>query len=482
MSEFSQYTEALHEECGVFGMYDKTGETDMVSAVYSALYALQHRGQESCGIALNVDGVLSGHRDLGLVSEVFTKRVLEELPRGAKMATGHVRYATAGQRSRSNAQPMVLHHCKGAMAVCHNGNLVNAPKLRRKLEMSGSIFHGTSDTEVIAYLLTQNRLLTPNIEMAVSRTMDDIEGAYSLVIMTHTKLIAARDPNGFRPLCIGRTDEGGWVLASETCALDAIGAKFVRDVQPGEFVQINEKGVKSSIFAKAPRKQVCSFEYIYFARPDSVIDGQDVYQARLNMGREMWNETQYDADIVISVPDSGNTAAIGYAQASGIPFKHGLIKNRYMGRTFIKPNQKQRELAVRMKLNVVKSVVKGKRIVMVDDSIVRGTTSGIICKLLREAGAKEVYMCVSAPPIKYPCFYGIDTSVRKELIASTFSVEQIQKYIGVDKLHFISIDGLNRAVEHIPKEDMCLACFNNDYPTETPQANEEGEKYALEHK
>ena len=474
--------EALHEECGVFGIYDSTGKTNMVSAVYSALYALQHRGQESCGIALNVDGVLTGYRDLGLVSEVFTPRVLADLPQNAKMATGHVRYATSGQRTRANAQPMVLHHCKGTMAICHNGNLTNAPQLRHKLEMNGSIFHGTSDTEVIGYLLTQNRLLTPNIEMAVSRTMDDIEGAYSLVIMTHTKLIAARDPNGFRPLCIGRTDEGGWVLASETCALDAIGAKFVRDVQPGEFVQINEKGVKSTIFAKAPRKQVCSFEYIYFARPDSVIDGQDVYQARLNMGREMWNETQYDADIVISVPDSGNTAAIGYAQASGIPFKHGLIKNRYMGRTFIKPNQKQRELAVRMKLNVVKSVVKGKRIVMVDDSIVRGTTSGIICKLLHEAGAKEVYMCVSAPPIKYPCFYGIDTSVRKELIASTFSVEQIQKYIGVDKLHFISIDGLNRAVEHIPKEDMCLACFNNDYPTDTPQANEEGEKYALEHK
>ena len=246
--------------------------------------------------------------------------------------------------------------------------------------------------------------------------------------------------------------------------------------------EITEQGVKSRIFATVDRKQICSFEYIYFARPDSTIDGQDVYQARLNMGKEMWNETQYDADLVISVPDSGNTAAIGYSQASGIPFRHGLIKNRYMGRTFIKPNQKQRELAVRMKLNVVKSVVKGKRIVMVDDSIVRGTTSGIICKLLREAGAKEVYMCVSAPPIKYPCFYGIDTSVRKELIASTLNVEQIQKYIGVDKLHFISIEGLSRAISNIPREDMCLACFNNDYPTAIPTANEEGEKYALEHK
>jgi amidophosphoribosyltransferase len=300
--------------------------------------------------------------------------------------------------------------------------------------------------------------------------------------MTKNKLYGVRDPHGFRPLCIGRTDNGGWVLSSETCGLDAIGAAFVRDVQPGEFVEITENGVKSTIYAKADRKQLCSFEYIYFARPDSVIDGQDVYQARLDMGREMWNETQYDADLVISVPDSGNTAAIGYSMASGIPFNHGLIKNRYMGRTFIKPNQKQRELAVRMKLNVVKSVVKGKRIVMVDDSIVRGTTSGIICKLLREAGAKEVYMCVSAPPIVYPCFYGIDTSVRKELIASTLSVEQIQKYIGVDKLHFITIDGLCRAIPNIPREDLCLACFNNDYPTDIPTVHEEGEKYALEHK
>ena len=275
MSEISQYTESLHEECGVFGMYDKTGGTDMVSAVYSALYALQHRGQESCGIALNVDGVLSGYRDLGLVSEVFTKRVLEELPRGAKMATGHVRYATAGQRSRSNAQPMVLHHCKGAMAVCHNGNLVNAPKLRRKLEMSGSIFHGTSDTEVIAYLLTQNRLLTPNIEMAVSRTMDDIEGAYSLVIMTHTKLIAARDPNGFRPLCIGELPDGnGYAFASESCALDAVGAKFVRDVRPGEIVIADRNGLRTmeDHCGTAPHT-MCVFEYIYFARPDSVIEG-----------------------------------------------------------------------------------------------------------------------------------------------------------------------------------------------------------------
>ena len=345
MSEISQYTESLHEECGVFGMYDKTGGTDMVSAVYSALYALQHRGQESCGIALNVDGVLSGYRDLGLVSEVFTKRVLEELPRGAKMATGHVRYATAGQRSRSNAQPMVLHHCKGAMAACHNGNLVNAPKLRRKLEMSGSIFHGTSDTEVIAYLLTQNRLLTPNIEMAVSRTMDDIEGAYSLVIMTHTKLIAARDPNGFRPLCIGELPDGnGYAFASESCALDAVGAKFVRDVRPGEIVIADRNGLRTmEDHCGAAPHTMCVFEYIYFARPDSVIEGTCVHEARLQAGRFLAQEHPVEADVVIGAPDSGLDAALGYAQESGIPYGVGFIKNKYVGRTFIQGSQAQRE-------------------------------------------------------------------------------------------------------------------------------------------
>ena len=332
MSEISQYTESLHEECGVFGMYDKTGETDMVSAVYSALYALQHRGQESCGIALNVDGVLSGYRDLGLVSEVFTKRVLEDLPRGAKMATGHVRYATAGQRSRSNAQPMVLHHCKGAMAVCHNGNLVNAPKLRRKLEMSGSIFHGTSDTEVIAYLLTQNRLLTPNIEMAVSRTMDDIEGAYSLVIMTHTKLIAARDPNGFRPLCIGELPDGnGYVFASESCALDAVGAKFIRDVRPGEIVIADHNGLRTmEDHCGAAPHTMCVFEYIYFARPDSVIEGTCVHEARLQAGRFLAQEHPVEADVVIGAPDPVWMQRSAMRRESGIPLWRGLLSRTNM--------------------------------------------------------------------------------------------------------------------------------------------------------
>ena len=464
MSEISQYTESLHEECGVFGMYDKTGKTDMVSAVYSALYALQHRGQESCGIALNVDGVLSGYRDLGLVSEVFTKRVLEELPRGAKMATGHVRYATAGQRSRSNAQPMVLHHCKGAMAVCHNGNLVNAPKLRRKLEMSGSIFHGTSDTEVIAYLLTQNRLLTPNIEMAVSRTMDDIEGAYSLVIMTHTKLIAARDPNGFRPLCIGELPDGnGYAFASESCALDAVGAKFVRDVRPGEIVIADRNGLRTmeDHCGTAPHT-MCVFEYIYFARPDSVIEGTCVHEARLQAGRFLAQEHPVEADVVIGAPDSGLDAALGYAQESGIPYGVGFIKNKYVGRTFIQGSQAQRESSVRIKLNAISSTVKGKRVVLVDDSIVRGTTSARIIKLLRDAGATEVHFMVSAPPFKYPCYFGTDIPDQKLLVATGRTVEQINEVIGADTLGYLSTEHVVQLAKNA-KCGFCTACFTGEY-------------------
>ena len=466
MSEISQYTESLHEECGVFGMYDKTGETDMVNAVYSALYALQHRGQESCGIALNVDGVLSGYRDLGLVSEVFTKRVLEELPRGAKMATGHVRYATAGQRSRSNAQPMVLHHCKGAMAVCHNGNLVNAPKLRRKLEMSGSIFHGTSDTEVIAYLLTQNRLLTPNIEMAVSRTMDDIEGAYSLVIMTHTKLIAARDPNGFRPLCIGELPDGnGYAFASESCALDAVGATLLRDVKPGEIVVADAKtGELRSItdHVGRPDTQMCVFEFIYFARPDSIIEGSSVHEARKQAGRFLAQEHPVDADVVIGVPDSGLDAALGYSQESGIPYGIGFIKNKYIGRTFIQGSQKQRENSVRIKLNAISSTVKGKRVVLVDDSIVRGTTSARIIKLLRDAGATEVHFMVSAPPFKYPCYFGTDIPDQKLLVATGRTVDQINEIIGADTLGYLSTEHVVQLAKNA-NCGFCTACFTGEY-------------------
>ena len=463
-----------HEECGVIGIFDKT--LDIPRYLYWGLFALQHRGQESGGIALTDGHDIHTYRGMGLISTVFEKGVPEDL--GGHIGIGHVRYSTTGSNNPRNIQPLAFYSSFGQIALAHNGNLTNTRELREELDASGVTFQTTMDTELIVNLISRSRQTT--IVERIKESMNRIQGAFSIVAMTKDRLYGIRDAYGFRPLCIGRTTTGGWVIASETCGLDALGATFVRDVQPGEVVEISEDGVKSYFYGKADRKQICSFEYIYFARPDSVIDGQDIYQARLNMGKEMWNETQYDADLVISVPDSGNTAAIGYSMASGIPFNHGLIKNRYMGRTFIKPNQKERELAVRMKLNVVKSVVQGKRIVMVDDSIVRGTTSGIICKMLREAGAKEVYMCVSAPPIMYSCFYGIDTSVRKELIASALSVEEIRKYIGVDKLHFISIDGLGRAIPGIPKEDLCLACFNNDYPTDIPVTNEEGEKYALE--
>ena len=451
-------TEALHEECGVFGIYDSTGKTNMVSAVYSALYALQHRGQESCGIALNVDGVLTGYRDLGLVSEVFTPRVLADLPQDAKMATGHVRYATSGQRTRANAQPMVLHHCKGTMAICHNGNLTNAPQLRHKLEMNGSIFHGTSDTEVIGYLLTQNRLISPDIETAVCRTMEQIVGAYSLVIMTHTKLIAARDPNGFRPLCIGQLPDGsGWAFASESCALDAVGARFVRDVLPGEIVVADAKtGELRSIkdHCGRPDTQMCVFEFIYFARPDSVIEGSSVHEARKQAGRFLAQEHPVEADVVIGVPDSGLDAALGYSQESGIPYGIGFIKNKYIGRTFIQGSQKQRENSVRIKLNVVSSTVKGKRVVLVDDSIVRGTTSARIIKLLRDAGAAEVHFMVSAPPFKYPCYFGTDIPDQKLLVATGRTLEQINEVIGADTLGYLS----NEHVVQLAKNAKCGFC------------------------
>ena len=469
MSEFCPDACGLHEECGVFGIYDSTGQTDMISAVYSALYALQHRGQESCGMALNVDGVLSGHRDLGLVSEVFTKRVLEDLPKGAKMATGHVRYATSGRRTRSNAQPMILHHCKGAMALCHNGNLTNAPRLRHKLEMSGSIFHGTSDTEVIGYLLTQNRLVSPDIETAVCRTMEQIEGAYSLVIMTHTKLIAARDPHGFRPLCVGALPDGaGFVFASESCALDAVGATMLRDVEPGEIVVVDRSGMRNiRTHCNTAPHTLCVFEYIYFARPDSVIEGTCVHEARLQAGRFLAQEHPVEADVVIGAPDSGLDAALGFAQESGIPYGVGFIKNKYVGRTFIQGSQAQRESSVRIKLNAIASTVAGKRVVLVDDSIVRGTTSARTIKLLREAGAKEVHYRISAPPFTHPCYFGTDIPDQKLLIATGHTVEEINKLIGSDTLGYLSVEHVQQLAPHSQCQ-YCVGCFTGQYPVAPP--------------
>ena len=400
----SDFAYPLHEECGVFGIYDRAGTEDVAAAAYSALYALQHRGQESCGIAVNDDGVITGHRDLGLVNEVLTPAVLASVSSPtAHMATGHVRYATAGSRVRANAQPMIVRHGRGTMALCHNGNLTNALELRRQLENEGAIFHGSSDTEVICYLVTRNRLRMGSIETAISKTMDVLEGAYSLVIMSATKLIAVRDPRGYRPLCIGTLPGGGYVFASESCALDAAGATLLRDVEPGEIVVADTNtGELRSIKDHCGRKdtQMCVFEYIYFSRPDSIIEGSSVHEARKQAGRFLAQEHPVEADVVIGVPDSGLDAALGYSEESGIPYGIGFIKNKYIGRTFIQGSQKQRENSVRIKLNVVSSTVKGKRVVLVDDSIVRGTTSARIIKLLRDAGATEVHFRVSAPALQ----------------------------------------------------------------------------------
>ena len=460
----SDFANPLHEECGVFGIYDKAGTEDVAVAVYSALYALQHRGQESCGMAVNEDGVITGHRDLGLVNEVFTPQVMETMRKPeARMATGHVRYATAGSRVRANAQPMIVRHGRGTMALCHNGNLTNAVQLRNALENDGAIFHGSSDTEVICYLLTRNRLKHKSIEQAVSATMAQLDGAYSLIIMSSTKLIAVRDPRGYRPLCIGTLPGGGYAFASESCALDAVGATLLRDVEPGEIVVADANGLRS-IKDHCSRKpsQMCVFEYIYFARPDSTIEGCSVHEARMQAGRFLAQEHPVDADVVIGVPDSGLDAALGYAEASGIPYGIGFIKNKYIGRTFIQGNQKQRENSVRIKLNVIASTVRDKRVVLIDDSIVRGTTSARIIKLLRDAGAKEVHFRVSAPPFKYPCYFGTDIPDQKLLVATGRTVDQINEIIGADTLGYLSTE---HVVQLAPGAGcgFCTACFTGQY-------------------
>ena len=464
----SDFAYPLHEECGVFGIYDRAGTEDVATAAYSALYALQHRGQESCGIAVNDDGVITGHRDLGLVNEVFTPEVLASLSTTtAHMATGHVRYATAGTRVRANAQPMIVRHGRGTMALCHNGNLTNAVELRRQLENEGAIFHGSSDTEVICYLITRNRLRMGSIETAISKTMDVLEGAYSLVIMSATKLIAVRDPHGFRPLCYGKRKDGTYIVASESCALHAVGAEFQRDILPGEILTFDCDGIHSdtSHCGTAPKK-MCIFEYIYFARPDSVIDGVSVHDARVRAGEILAKTHPVDADIVIGVPDSGLDAAMGYARDSGIPYGIGLIKNKYIGRTFIAPGQDHRVDQVKIKLSPVESEVRGKRVVMVDDSIVRGTTSGRIVQLLREAGAKEIHMRISAPPFLHPCYYGTDIDSREHLIACHHTVEEIAEIIGVDSLGYLPLGNLR---DLCGSEEYCSACFDGDYPTSIPE-------------
>lgn len=457
----------LREECGVFGIYCKN-TCDVAKYAYYGLFALQHRGQESCGIVVNDDGLFNTYRDIGIVNDVFTPECLKELGEG-NMAVGHVRYGTTGATDRNNAQPIVVNHIKGRMALAHNGNIVNSFELRSELELKGSIFHTTSDTEVISYIITEERLNSPTIEEAVNRAMDRIKGAYSLVIMSPSKLIAVRDENGFRPLCYGELPDGSYAVASESCALDTIGARFVRDIDAGEIVVFDKNGVKSirDHCNKAPYK-MCVFEYVYFARPDSVIDGCNVHEARSRAGAFLALEHPIQADVVIGVPDSGIDAAVGYSKQSGIPYEIGLIKNKYIARTFISPGQESRVDKVKIKLNPIHNVVNGKRIVLIDDSIVRGTTSARIVKLLREAGAKEIHMRVSAPPFLNPCYYGTDIDSRENLIACHYTIEETAKMIGADSLGYLSVDGVKKIACGAGTKGYCTACFDGQYPTGIP--------------
>ena len=395
------------------------------------------------------------------------------------IAIGHVRYSTTGSSLLANTQPLLVNYARGKIALAHNGNLTNAAAIRADLEEQGTIFQTSIDSEVFVNLIARSRQET--IEEKIIESLKKIKGAYCLTIMTESKLIGARDPQGFRPLCLGKTEEGSYILSSESCGLDVVGAEFVRDVLPGEMVVIDDEGVKSFPFATEEKKASCVFEYIYFARPDSVIDGQSVHEARFMMGRQLAKESGFKGDVVISVPDSGTTAATGFAYESGIPFMEGLIKNRYIGRTFIQPTQKKRDTAVKLKLNAISAAIKGKSVIMVDDSIVRGTTSGKIVKMLKDAGAREVHMCVSSPPIGYPCYYGIDTSIRKELIAATKSVEEIRQFIGADSLHFLSLEGLKKCMSNLNSDDMCYACFNKAYPIEDGEKPAGNSKYVFEH-
>ncbi len=467
-----KYDKGIHEECGVFGIWSPE-RAELSYDTYYGLFALQHRGQEAAGIAVNDDGVFRYHKAMGLVSDVFSKEKLAQLGAG-RIAVGHVRYSTSGESRPENAQPMVVRHRKGNMALCHNGNLVNSFELREELEMKGCIFHTTSDTEVISYIVTQERIVSGSIEEAVSRTMDRIEGAYSLVVMSPSKLIACRDEHGFRPLCMGKTQDGSVVFASESCALDAVDAVLERELDPGEIVIVDDNGIRSiRMHCGKKERRLCVFEYIYFARPDSVIDGVGVHAARIRTGELLAKEHPVDADVVIGVPDSGLDAASGFAKASGIPYGIGMIKNKYIGRTFISPGQEERRNLVKIKLNAVEEVVRGRRVVLVDDSIVRGTTSARIVKLIRDAGAKEVHLRISAPPFTNPCYYGVDIDSRENLIACSHTVEEIAEIIGVDSLGYLSIESARKLASkdinaNIENCGVCCACFDGKYPTRTP--------------
>ena len=465
----------LHEECGVFGMYDFDGG-DVASTIYYGLFALQHRGQESCGIAVSETngpkGKVTSYKGMGLVNEVFTQDNLE--PMHGDIGVGHVRYSTAGASTRENAQPLVLNYVKGTLALAHNGNLINAMELRMDLEYTGAIFQTTIDSEVIAYHIARERLNSNSVEEAVGRACQKIKGAFALVVMSPRKLVGARDPYGFKPLCIGKRDNA-YILASETCALDTIGAEYVRDVLPGEIVTITpEGGIQSDLSLALPKEKEarCIFEYIYFARPDSHIDGVSVYASRIKAGRFLAMDSPVDADLVVGVPESGNAAALGYSLQSGIPYGTAFVKNGYVGRTFIKPKQSSRESSVRVKLNVLKEAVDGKRIIMIDDSIVRGTTSDRIVKMLRDAGATEVHVRISSPPFLWPCYFGTDIPEREQLIAYNRSIEDIRKIIGADSLGYLGVERLEEMVGGL---SICKGCFTGTYPMEPPKEDIRGD-------
>lgn len=469
--EMNQTDDKLKEECGVFGIYEP-GCPDISTLTYFGLIALQHRGQESAGIAVYNNNQIKYYKDMGLVQEVFNGSILATLK--GDISVGHVRYSTTGESYLANAQPLVVKYRGGSIALAHNGNLINADALRLEMETNGTIFQTSIDSEVIAALIAKNYKGD-----AVEATLEAaklIKGAYSLVITCEGKLIGLRDPHGLRPLVLGRLKTGGYVLASETCALDVVDATLVRDIEPGELVVIDETGVNCKTYATGYKKALCSFEFVYFARPDSIIEGRNVYMSRRQAGRNLAKEHPAEADLVISVPDSGNAAAVGFAEASGIPYGVGLIKNKYLGRTFIQPDQQMRELAVRLKLNVLKDNIVGKRLVLIDDSIVRGTTSRRIVDMLREAGAKEIHMRVSSPPVKHSCYFGIDTPTPKQLVGATMSVDEICKMIGADSLGYLSDEGLIESIG-LGDEGLCTACFRGDYPMEVPK---QGNKFMFE--
>ncbi|MDR1391577.1 MAG: amidophosphoribosyltransferase [Clostridiales bacterium] len=458
---------SIHEECGIFGIFDNGDSLDVSKLTYYALCTLQHRGQESCGITVNKknnDGtiVVVQHKNLGLVQEVFNKNILENLKHGY-IAVGHVRYSTTGSSKQINSQPLVSKYKKGTFSMAHNGNLTNSEKMRKILENDGAIFQTESDSEVISQLIARERIKSGSTPKAILNVMNIIKGAYSLIVSTPNSVIAVRDPKGFRPLCIGKI-KNSYVFASETCAFDSIDAKYLRDVEPGEIVIASYNGLESIKDMCGQKSSFCIFEYIYFSRPDSLINGNSVHKVRMNIGRILAKENSIDADIVIGVPDSGIDAAIGYSLESKIPYNIGFVKSKYVGRTFIRPTQNERKLSIKIKLNVIKSEVEGKRVIMVDDSIVRGTTCKRIVKLLRDANAKAVHIKISSPPFLNPCYFGTDIPSRKNLIAYNMTESEVCEFLGADSLSYISIEGLQKIISNSKENSFCNACFTGKYP------------------